>query len=137
VIRPDSISGDTVLVADSDVMVRHAISEYLRDCGYRVIEAASVDEALAVLSATPEITVHVVFSAVEMGGSTDGFHLARWVRAHRPGIEVVLAGTEAKAAREAGDLCEEGPNLSKPYEPEQVAEWINKLRNVKPSARPG
>lgn len=133
-IRPENTSGETVLIADSDVMVRHALSEYLRDCGYRVIEAASIDEAMAVLSATPEITVHIVFSAVEMGGSTDGFHLARWVRAHRPGIEIVLAGSKVKAAHEAGDLCEEGSHLSKPYEPEQVVEWIKKLQNLKPLA---
>jgi CheY-like chemotaxis protein len=132
VIRPENTSGETVLVADSDVMVRHAISEYLRDCGYRVIEAASIDEAMAVLSATPEITVHIVFSAVEMGGSADGFHLARWLRAHRPGTEIVLAGSKAKAAHEAGDLCKDGPHLSKPYEPEQVVEWIKKLHNLKP-----
>lgn len=132
--RPENTSGETVLIADSDVMVRHALSEYLRDCGYRVIEAASIDEAMAVLSATPEITVHIVFSAVEMGGSTDGFHLARWVRAHRPGIEIVLAGSKVKAAHEAGDLCEEGSHLSKPYEPEQVVEWIKKLQNLKPLA---
>jgi CheY-like chemotaxis protein len=39
----------TILVVDDEVIIRTAISEYLRDCGYKVIEAASVDEAVLVL----------------------------------------------------------------------------------------
>jgi len=125
-------SADTVLVAESDVMLRLAIAGYLRHCGYHVIEAALVEEAMAVLDATPEIAVEIVFSAVELNGSMDGFRLARWVRAHRSGLEVVLAGSVVKAANEAVELCEEGPHLKKPYEPQQVVEWIKKLRNLKP-----
>ena len=40
---------ETVLVIDDEVIARMVISEYLRHCGYRVIEAANSDEALAVL----------------------------------------------------------------------------------------
>ena len=35
----------------------------------------------------------VVFSDIEMPGSVDGFGLAKWIREHRPGLDVVLAGT--------------------------------------------
>jgi hypothetical protein len=62
----------------------------------------------------------------------DGFYLARWVRDHRSGLEVVLAESAVKAGHEAADLCEEGPHLKKPYEPQQVVEWIKKLRDLKP-----
>ena len=47
------------------------------------------------------------------------------------GLDVILAGTIEKAAEEAGDLCEEGPHLKKPYEPQQVVDWIKKLRNLR------
>ena len=60
--RPDS-----VLVVENEVLVRRAISEYLRHCGYRVIEAASAEEAMTLL-AQANIAVDVVFSAVELGG---------------------------------------------------------------------
>jgi hypothetical protein len=46
-------------------------------------------------------------------------------------VQVVLSGSVVKAAHAAGDLCEEGPHLTKPYEPQQVVEWIKKLRNLK------
>ena len=40
---------ETVLVLDGDVLVRMPIAQYLRDCGYRVLEATSVDEAMTIL----------------------------------------------------------------------------------------
>jgi CheY-like chemotaxis protein len=121
---------ETVLVVENDVLVRLAIAGYLRDCGYRVIEASSVGEATAVLTNT-DIAVDIVFSAVEIGGALDGFALARWIRTARPGLDVILTGTIEKAAEEAGDLCEDGPHLKKPYEPQQVVDWIKKLRNLR------
>jgi CheY-like chemotaxis protein len=43
---PDRISR-TVLVLDGDVLVRMPVVQFLRDCGYRVVEAATIDEAIA------------------------------------------------------------------------------------------
>jgi DNA-binding NtrC family response regulator len=121
---------DTVLVVESDVLVRTAIAEYLRHCGYRAIEAASSDDAITVLT-EPSIPVGIVLSAADVAGSMNGFGLAKWVRENRPGLQVVLAGNVVKAAHVAGDLCEEGPHVQKPYEPQQVVEWIKRLRNIK------
>jgi CheY-like chemotaxis protein len=42
----------TVLVLDDDVLVRMPVVQLLRECGYRVVEAASTDEAIAVLQKT-------------------------------------------------------------------------------------
>ena len=73
--RSGTLSGnrpDTVLVVENEVLVRLAISEYLRHSGYRVIEVASADEAMMLL-AQADIAVDVVFSAVELGGGADGF----------------------------------------------------------------
>lgn len=120
---------DIVLVVESEVLVRHALAEYLRHCGYRVIEAATTQEAMTLLS-DAGVSVNVVFSAVEEG-PVDGFGLSKWVRENRPGVQVILSGSVAKAAHAAGHLCEEGPHLSRPYEPQQVVEWIKKLRNLK------
>jgi CheY-like chemotaxis protein len=122
---------DVVLVVEGDVLARLAIAGYLRHCGYAVIEAASADEAMTILGRS-DIAVDIVFCAVESGGSTDGFGLAKWVRAARPGLQIILAGTAERAAEKAGDLCEEGPHLKKPYESQQVVDWIKKLRNLKP-----
>jgi hypothetical protein len=36
----------TVLILDGDVLVRMPVVEYLRECGCRVIEAATTDESI-------------------------------------------------------------------------------------------
>ena len=44
-----------------------------------------------------ETNVDVVFSDIEMPGSVDGFGLAKWIREHRTGLDVILAGTILRA----------------------------------------
>ena len=46
----------------------------------------------------------------------DGFGLAQWVRRERPWLKVILTSGAARTAKEAGDLCEQGPVLAKPYD---------------------
>jgi DNA-binding response OmpR family regulator len=75
----------------------------------------------------PAIHVDVVLSGINFSGAMDGFELSQWVKAHRPGIDVFLAATVQRAASTAGDLCEEGPMLSKPYQPETVVARIKQL----------
>jgi CheY-like chemotaxis protein len=116
----------TVLVVEDEILVRCQIAAYLRDCGYRVIEAVHADEALIVLQ-QPDLDVHVVMSDVEMPGSMDGFALARWVRTERPGLPIILCGSAAKAADTAADLCEDGPAMTKPYEPKALLDRIRRL----------
>lgn len=117
----------TVLVVEDQVLVRLAVAEYLRDCGWRVLEAGNAAEALAVLEAA-DVAVDVLFSDVEMPGPMDGFGLARWVRAHRPGVRVLLtSGGVASAAAKAAGLCQDGPLLAKPYDHREVVRRIGAM----------
>ncbi|WP_029005687.1 response regulator [Azorhizobium doebereinerae] len=116
-----------VMVVDADVLVRHVLAEYLRTCGYRVIEAASSDEAQNFLE-HGEVDVDVVLVDAQAPGRVGGFGFARWVREKRPGIDVVLAGAPEHAAEQAADLCEEGPHLARPYDPQSVVDRIKRLR---------
>jgi DNA-binding NtrC family response regulator len=125
---------DTVLLVESEILVRAVLAEYLRQCGYQVVEAVNGEEALLVLQSPIEISV--VLSAVEMPGSIDGFALATWVRRHRTDVRVILAGNPRRAADAAGDLCQSGPLLSKPYEPQAVVERIRRLLAEQTSRKP-
>lgn len=122
---------DTVLIVEQEVLVRNAIAEYLRHCGYRVLEAMSAQEAVTVME-NKDVQIDILFSAVEMSGGMDGFGLSQWARRNRPGIHVILAGNIVSAAASAGELCQEGPHLKKPYEPQAVVDWIKKLKAFKP-----
>ena len=115
----------TLLVVEDEILIRFQICDYLRECGFRVIEAASADEALIVLQ-EPDLPVNVVLSDVEMPGTMDGFGLSKWLRANKPGIPIILVGSPARAAEAAAELCENGPLLSKPYEPQILLDRIKR-----------
>jgi CheY-like chemotaxis protein len=106
----------TVLALDGEVLVRMPIAEYLRDCGYRVLEAANTDGAVAILQ-KPDIRVDVVLAEIEIPGSMNGFGFAQWARSARPELRIILAGTPERAADNAGELCDQGPLFTKPYQP--------------------
>jgi DNA-binding response OmpR family regulator len=71
--------------------------------------------------------VDIVFSDVQMPGSLDGFELAQWLRRERPGVKVILTSGVPRAASAAGELCEDGPLITKPYTPQQVERRIRAL----------
>jgi CheY-like chemotaxis protein len=71
--------------------------------------------------------IDVVLTDAEMSGAMDGFALSQWVRKNRPEVRMILSGTPQRAAAIAGDLCEEGPMLAKPYEPKLVEDFIRRL----------
>jgi len=121
----------TILVVEDEVLIRLVIADYLRDCGYKVYEAVSGEEAIAILQA-PEVSIDVVFSDVEMPGSMDGFALARWVRANKPGMEIILTSGIERSADIAATLCEAGPLMKKPYSSQDV---VDRLRQLAAKAR--
>jgi len=101
------------------------IADYLRSCGYRVLEAANAEEAMLVLQ-QGDLDVDVVFSEIEMPRSMDGFALASWLRANRPDVDVVLAGTVTRATDAAAELCDSAP-VPKPYGAQLAADRIHRL----------
>jgi CheY-like chemotaxis protein len=116
----------SILVVHGKVLVRIAISGYLRDCGYRVLPAADSDEALTVLEA-PDHSVDVILSEVEIAGSMDGFALAQWVRSHKPGLPIMLVGSPSGAANAATELCNASPAVAETHHPETILKEIQRL----------
>ncbi len=128
----------TVLLADGDVIVRHLVAEYLRACGHKVLEAASCEEAKAILQAGIEI--NSVLSDAELAGGESGFALAHWIRRYRPKIEVVLSSTVIAKAQVASEFCARFPTQP-PCDSAGLAARIRALsvarrRRGRPSASP-
>ncbi len=117
----------SILIIDGEIVARHVIADYLRHCGYAVVEAASVDEALIALG-EPTLSIDVILCEVTAVGSQSCFELANWVRTNRPELEVKLAGGLEMAAETAAELCETGPKLGRPYEPSAVVDYVKRLR---------
>jgi len=119
----------TVMVVDADILARMAIADYLRDCGYKVIESVNGSEVRAVLSDGP--VVDVVLIDMQLQGSEDGFALAKSIRAEYPKIVVIRTVNTAKLADKAAELCDDGP-LEKPYHPQELLRRIQRLREQAP-----
>jgi len=111
----------TVLLVEGDIVTRHPLAEYLRECGFKVLEAATGDEAKTILQ-TPEFRVEIVIADMTTPGS--GFALRHWIQENTSAVEVVLAGSLEKAVDQAGNLCNEGPALAKPYDHHFVLDRI-------------
>ena len=120
---------DSILIVDGDVLSRHAISDYLRRCGYDVVEASGTSEAKIALK-EPTLSLDIIVCDVAANNAEPGPELISWVKKHRPDLEVRLAGTPESIAGTAADLCEKGPHLARPYEPEAVVNYINRLRTA-------
>ena len=118
---------NSVLIVDGDIVSRHAISAYLRHCGYDVVEAASTDEAMVALN-EPTLSLDVIVCDVGAIGEHSVTELAAWAKEHRPELEVRMAGSLDCVAATAAELCESGPHLTRPYEPEAVVAYVTRLR---------
>jgi DNA-binding response OmpR family regulator len=118
-------AGTTIIVLESDVLVRMVIAKYLRECGFRVIEGTEAGDVWAAIDSGLEIDV--VFAEVRLAGETDGFSLARLVRQKYPQIDVILTSSVDGAAEKSKKLCDDGP-IGKPYHPGDVAARIRQLR---------
>ncbi len=111
-------------MVDPDILVRMVIADYLRECGYRVVEGVNADDVLAVLEAGRKIDV--ILTEVQLAGSVDGFELARQIRENHPDIDVILTSGVTRAADKAG-ICDDGP-VAKPYQSHEIVRRINILR---------
>jgi len=69
-----------------------------------------------------------VLCALPAVGSRSGFALARWVRENQPTVEIALAETLDAAAEAAAEFCDQGPRLSRPYDPAAVVERVQLTR---------
>ena len=123
-----------LLVIDGDVLVRHVISDYLRTCGYTVVEAASTDEAAIVLT-DPTVDLDAVLCSADAPGEQSAFQLRAWAGIRKPGVQIILAGSVDAVADKAAELCDDGPQLRRPYDPQSVVEYIRRITGSRRSAK--
>jgi DNA-binding response OmpR family regulator len=124
-----------VLLVEADTLVRGPLADYLRECGYRVLEVSTTGEARELLESLPN-AIHVALVDAQAQDET-GFGLAAWLRRDHPDVDVVLTGAAEHAARKAAELCDDGPLPSRPYDHRQVLERIRRLASARDRRRGG
>ncbi|MCZ8103514.1 MAG: response regulator [Burkholderiales bacterium] len=115
----------TILIVEDEILIRLTVADYLRECGFHVLEASNADEAVRVLEA--EVEVDIVFSDIQMPGSMDGFALAQWIRQHHPRVRVLLTSGLGRTTAAARDLCDENPLMPKPYDHGSLLERLKNM----------
>jgi CheY-like chemotaxis protein len=116
---PARRSGRALLVDDED-LVRHSTADMLADLGYDVIEAASGEEAVAMLD--DGVAFDLLVTDHLMPGLS-GTELARLVRARRPGVAILLVSGYAETDGVASSLA----RLTKPFRQRELAERLAQI----------
>ena len=81
-----------VLLVEDEALIRLGAALALEEAGYRVFEAGSADEAIAVLEANSGI--RVVVTDIHMPGTMDGLKLSHYVRDRWPPIALIVVSGE-------------------------------------------
>ncbi|MBB3173526.1 CheY-like chemotaxis protein [Endobacter medicaginis] len=110
-----------VLVVEDETLLRMHSVDFIEAAGYRVLEAADTDTAIAVLEANPAI--RVVLTDVDLPGSMDGLKLAAAIRRRWPPIELIV--TSGAVTPQPGDLPERSIFVPKPVDPRRVLSAID------------
>jgi CheY-like chemotaxis protein len=111
-----------ILIVEDELLTRIAAAEFLRDCGFTVIEAANAEEARLV--AASKAFVDLVFTDIQMPGDMDGRSLAGWLARQKPTLPVILT-----SARLEGDAASRGQRrfVRKHYQLSDIERQIREL----------
>lgn len=117
----------TILVVEDDRDVREVALAALEGVGYRILDAATGDDAYRLLLAHPDLKIDLLFTDVVMPGRLDGVDLADAARSLRPRLRVLYATGFANLVRANRDRDLQGPVLYKPYRPGELRRAIGAL----------
>lgn len=131
---PEQERPRAILVVDDDALIRLTLSDHLQDCGFKVLEAGTGDEALAIMAA-PAFTVDLVFTDVVMPGVTDGFALAKWINENQPGTPVIVTSGDAQKIATAKEIGEDLQFVPKPYDLDTLITHIRQTLDLRSRAR--
>jgi PAS domain S-box-containing protein len=126
-VEPEPLGhGEFVLVVEDDVAVRKLTVNVLENLGYRVVEAADGDSALATLEA--ERDVDLLLSDFMLPGGMNGADIAREASRLRPDIKVLLMSGYA-VDRDQSKPAMDG-NFEMIRKPYQKAALAQRLRTI-------
>ncbi len=119
-----NIHDNLILVVEDESRIRKMAIRDLSDSGFRVLSAASGDDALLTLIEEPAIDL--VFSDIVMAGDVDGHALSHWLIRNRPETKVLLC-TGFDPIAHAADNAGGAPVLTKPYTKDELVQAIQGL----------
>lgn len=126
------LSNATILLVDDDTAVRDVTATYLRDMGYRVMEAGSGGAALEVLESPANIDL-LLFDFAMPG--MNGAELARQARTRRPKLPVLFV--TGLAEKDAFNEVSERSVIRKPINVHELSSKVQASLSLKASTAHG
>ena len=121
---------EPIFFVDTDLISRLLNGAILRENGFEVREATSGAGAMAVLDS--EARLGALVTSIDLGAGPDGFEVASFARALRPGLPVVyLAANELQRSRCEGEP--DGVFVAKPCDPDQLVKALDRLAKLEPA----
>jgi CheY-like chemotaxis protein len=112
---------ETIIVLEDDINVRHMSIRLLRNLGYDVIEAPTIDDARRVFHEQPDRKVHLVVTDMVMP-QMSGRNFADWLRTASPETRVLfVSGYLQESLDDGAHPDPEFFFLAKPFTSEQLA----------------
>jgi len=112
-----------VLLVDDEEFLRRIAVRMVTDMGFSVLEAASGEEAQALLRRE---SVDILLTDIAMPGALDGVQLATWVAHHLPHVHIILTtGYLDEGRREA--IAPHWQILEKPYRREDLSRVLRAI----------
>lgn len=126
---PKAQAGEQILVVEDDPNVRVAVSTFLNDLGYAVLEADNGEAAIKTLKGRMDVSL--VFSDIAMPGAYNGYQLAAEVAALYPELPILLTSANAGGVANTVQPAAEWPFLQKPYRNIDLATAIRQAISAK------
>jgi two-component system, response regulator PdtaR len=112
-----------VLVVEDEILVRMDAIDAIERAGSDVVDAGNAEEAITILEQRSDI--RLIFTDIDMPGSTDGLKLAHFVKSRWPPIKIIATSGHAKIT--ANDLPKGGRFIAKPYTAAQITSTLFQL----------
>ena len=94
---PDGRDGRVVLIVQEEFLLRMDVADAFEAVAFKIFQASTADEAIFLLEREP--TIRVVFTDIDLPGTTDGLALAHYIRGRWP--PTILLVSSARIPRKA------------------------------------
>jgi CheY-like chemotaxis protein len=112
-------------VVEDETLIRCYIADILRAAGYRVLESASGEEAIAMCAS--EMPIDIVFTDINLRGAASGWDVVERFRSQCPDVAVLYTSGQSIDH----DRCvQKSGFVAKPYQPHEVISACRLLRAV-------
>lgn len=110
-------------MVEDEPLQRLLALDMLEEAGFKAIEAANADQAVAILESRDDI--RILLTDVDMPGSMDGFKLAAAVRDRWPPIEIIVVSGFSRPTESI--LPDRAVFYSKPYDVATMVMTISQM----------